>query len=169
MVETERMAHLVADLRAAEAGDRDHLRIGAAARHMIQIVGVVVEKNPARLVGVRNKFHVGGQFPFAQAGEVGVGLRGGQRVGEFIRHDAVGPGHRRRACSWCKNFPPPANRRPATTPAKQKKPRPPLAGGGTNLVYLEANHHLMTHKPIGCFPQACLMSMETSRRQLTRA
>ena len=79
-VEAERMAHLVADLRAAQAGDRDQLRAVAAAGHKVEKVGVVGEKNPARLIGVRDEVDVGGQFPFAQAVEIGVGFRGGERL-----------------------------------------------------------------------------------------
>ena len=74
------MAHLVADLRAAQAGDGDHLRAVTAAGHEIEKVGVVGEKNPARLIGVRDKLDVRGQFPFAQAVEIGIGLRGGEGV-----------------------------------------------------------------------------------------
>ena len=57
----------------------------------VKKVGVVGEKNPVRLIGVRDELDVRGQFPFAQAIEVGICLRGGKGIREFIRHDAAGP------------------------------------------------------------------------------
>ena len=49
------MAHLVADLRPAQAGDGDDLRAVTAAGHVVNKVGVVGEKNPVRLIGVREQ------------------------------------------------------------------------------------------------------------------
>ena len=73
--ESERMAHLVAHLRATQAGDGDQLRV-VTAGHEVEEVGVVVEQDPARLVGMWDELHIGRQFPFAQAVKVGVRLSG---------------------------------------------------------------------------------------------
>ena len=93
--ETERMAHFMADLRPAEAGDGHDLRIGAGG-DVVNPVGVVGEQYPVRLIGVRNELHVRGQLPFTQAIKVGFLLCRSERVREFIRHDAAGPGDVRR-------------------------------------------------------------------------
>ena len=61
----------MADLRAAETGDGYDLRIGGAG-DVVDPVGVVGEKNPVRLSGVRNEADVRGQLPFAQAVKIGI-------------------------------------------------------------------------------------------------
>ena len=90
--ETERMAHLVADLRAAQAGHRDQLRAVSGGK-IVKTIGVIGEKNPVGLRGMRDELDVGGEFPLAQAVQIGIGLGGGEGIGEFIRHDAAGPGN----------------------------------------------------------------------------
>jgi hypothetical protein len=64
--EAERVTHFVADLRAAQVVNGNHLRIGAG-RDVVKAVGVIGEKYPVRLVGVRDELDIRGEFPFAQA------------------------------------------------------------------------------------------------------
>ena len=129
VVETERMAHLVADLRPAQAGDGDDLRAATSAGHVVNKVGIVGEKNPVRLVGVRNKFDLGGQLPFAQAVEIRHLLSGGQRVRKFIRHDAAGPGNVASAKCRRKNFRRKPGRPPAAKARKPSQKKPGRASG----------------------------------------